>query len=180
MKPRISAEIMASGKVLVERRPRDLKVGYLTVLTIMAERNSSTTASRYPHLPRLLLLFVELDDQQGQRGHQPGRRRNGETEKFLAAAAAGLGGQAVEARQAEGAADQVNGGDEPAPLVVRLRIRPCSTTRWTRNAGAAPNEIRSASESNSRPKGLSTPPMRATRPSNKSKMQASRMKPRAT
>src|ERR1035438_8129306 len=31
-----------------------------------------------------------------------------------------------------------------------------STTRCTRKAGAAPNEIRSASESNSRPNGLST------------------------
>ena len=45
--------------------------------------------------------------------------------------------------------------------------------------GAAPNEIKSASESNSRPNGLSLPPMRATRPSNKSKMQASKMAPSA-
>lgn len=44
----------------------------------------------------------------------------------------------------------------------------------------APNEIRSASESNSRPNGLSAPPMRATRPSNKSKMHAARMKYSAT
>jgi len=44
---------------------------------------------------------------------------------------------------------------------------------------ATPKEIKSASESNSRPNGLSRPPIRATRPSNKSKMQASSMKPSA-
>ena len=37
---------MAFVNVLVERRPSDLKLGYRTVLTIMADRNISTTASR--------------------------------------------------------------------------------------------------------------------------------------
>jgi hypothetical protein len=32
--------------VLVERKPSDLKLGYLTVLTIIAERNNITTANR--------------------------------------------------------------------------------------------------------------------------------------
>ena len=41
------------ANVLVERKPRDLKLGYFTVLTIIADRNSITTASRYFHLPRL-------------------------------------------------------------------------------------------------------------------------------
>src|ERR1044071_4551430 len=51
--PMNKAATMALVKVLVERRPRDLKLGYLTVLTIMAERKRSTTASRYFQLPRL-------------------------------------------------------------------------------------------------------------------------------
>src|SRR5437016_10393924 len=46
--------MMALVKVLVERNPRDLKLGYLTVLTIMAERKISTTARRYFQLPRVL------------------------------------------------------------------------------------------------------------------------------
>ena len=37
---------MALVKVLVERRPSDLKLGYRTVLTIIADKNTSTTASR--------------------------------------------------------------------------------------------------------------------------------------
>src|SRR6516162_269015 len=45
---------MALVKVLVERSPRDLKLGYLTVLTIIAERNSSTATIRYAQRPRLL------------------------------------------------------------------------------------------------------------------------------
>src|SRR5437899_1966153 len=45
--------MIALMNVLVERSPRDLKVGYFTVLTIIAERNTSTTASRKPQLPRL-------------------------------------------------------------------------------------------------------------------------------
>jgi hypothetical protein len=32
--------------VLVERSPSDLKLGYRTVLTIIAESNTSTTTSR--------------------------------------------------------------------------------------------------------------------------------------
>ena len=43
-------------------------------------------------------------------------------------------------------------------------------------ANIGTKEIRSARESNSLPKGLSLPPMRATRPSNRSKTQASKMK----
>src|SRR5579864_4684668 len=49
-----SAARIAFVKVLVDRRPSDLKLGYLTVLTIMADRNSSTTAMIYFHAPRLL------------------------------------------------------------------------------------------------------------------------------
>src|ERR1700682_5616199 len=54
IEPRNSAAIIALVKVLVERRPRDLKLGYFTVLTIIAERNTSTTARRYFALPRVL------------------------------------------------------------------------------------------------------------------------------
>src|SRR5438105_10662532 len=51
MKPRNKAAIMAFVKVLVDRRPRDLKLGYLTVLTIIAERNKRTTTRSHFHLP---------------------------------------------------------------------------------------------------------------------------------
>src|ERR1039457_4604360 len=46
------AAMMALVKVLVERKPSDLKLGYRTVLTIMAERSTSTTAGRYFQFPR--------------------------------------------------------------------------------------------------------------------------------
>src|ERR1051325_1285432 len=51
MKPRNKAAIMAFVKVLVERNPNDLKLGYFTVLTIIAERKSSTATSSHFHLP---------------------------------------------------------------------------------------------------------------------------------
>src|SRR5216684_5960022 len=53
MKPRNRAATIALVKVLVERSPSDLKLGYLTVLTIMAERKSSTATSSHFHLPRV-------------------------------------------------------------------------------------------------------------------------------
>src|SRR6266571_8521842 len=53
MKPRNKAAMIALVKVLVERSPSDLKLGYLTVLTIMAERNSKTATSSHFHLPRV-------------------------------------------------------------------------------------------------------------------------------
>src|SRR5712691_4594707 len=53
MKPRNRAAMIALANVLVERRPSDLKLGYFTVLTIIAERNTSTIASRNPQWPRL-------------------------------------------------------------------------------------------------------------------------------
>ena len=46
--------MMALVNVLVERNPRDLKLGYLTVLTIIAERNTSTATSSQFHFPRVL------------------------------------------------------------------------------------------------------------------------------
>src|SRR5258708_39763985 len=52
MKPRNKAAIIAFENVLLERNPRDLKPGYLTVLTIIAERKSSTTTNSHFHLPR--------------------------------------------------------------------------------------------------------------------------------
>src|SRR2546426_9479803 len=51
MKPRNKAAMIALVKVLVERKPSDLKLGYLTVLTIIAERNSRTATSSHFHLP---------------------------------------------------------------------------------------------------------------------------------
>src|SRR5262245_30755747 len=50
-KPIASAATMALIKVLVERNPRDLKLGYLTVLIIIAERKSSTIARKYFQAP---------------------------------------------------------------------------------------------------------------------------------
>src|SRR5215471_17279952 len=52
MKPRNKAATIAFSKVLLDRNPSDLKLGYFTVLTIMAERNNSTSTSRYFHFPR--------------------------------------------------------------------------------------------------------------------------------
>ncbi len=46
MKPRKRAAAIALVNVLVERRPNDLKLGYFTVLTIIAESKTRTTASR--------------------------------------------------------------------------------------------------------------------------------------
>src|SRR2546423_7206966 len=55
MNPRNRAAMIALVKVLVERNPSDLKLGYLTVLTIIAERKSNTATSRnFHHLPRSL------------------------------------------------------------------------------------------------------------------------------
>ena len=51
----------------------------------------------------------------------------------------------------------------------------CNTMRYTMSAGATPKETISAMESNSRPKSLSCPPRRASRPSSKSQMHAPRM-----
>src|SRR5271168_4058263 len=52
--PRNSAAKIALVNVLLERSPSDLKLGYFTVLTIIAERKISTVARRNPHhLPRV-------------------------------------------------------------------------------------------------------------------------------
>src|SRR5882672_570905 len=53
MNPRNKAAMIALVKVLLERNPSDLKLGYLTLLTIMAERNSRTATSSHFHLPRV-------------------------------------------------------------------------------------------------------------------------------
>ena len=45
----LGEEMVVGGqavKVLVERSPKDLKLGYRTVLTIMADKNNSTATSR--------------------------------------------------------------------------------------------------------------------------------------
>src|ERR1700682_1074354 len=54
IEPRNSAAIIALVNVLVERRPRDLKLGYFTVLTIIADRNTRTMGRRYLALPSVL------------------------------------------------------------------------------------------------------------------------------
>src|SRR5215471_18572588 len=46
--------MIALVNVLVERIPSDLKLGYRTVLTIIAERKIKTAAITYFHRPRLL------------------------------------------------------------------------------------------------------------------------------
>src|SRR6267154_1168749 len=51
IEPRNSAAMIAFVNVLLERSPRDLKLGYFTVLTIIAERNTSTIGKRYEALP---------------------------------------------------------------------------------------------------------------------------------
>jgi len=48
------AAIMALVNVLVERRPKDLKLGYFTVLTIIKERKTRTATMKYFHLPSIL------------------------------------------------------------------------------------------------------------------------------
>src|ERR1043165_9237758 len=49
---------MALTNVLAERSPSDLKLGYLTVLTIIHESNRRTTASKYFHAPRLFSFLL--------------------------------------------------------------------------------------------------------------------------
>src|ERR1035437_4266881 len=44
---------MTLRNVVVERKPSDLKVGYFTVVTIMADKNTSTTAGRNFQGPRV-------------------------------------------------------------------------------------------------------------------------------
>src|SRR5437867_7731281 len=53
MKPTNRAARIAFINVLLERKPSDLKLGYLTVLTIIAERNNRTATSSHFHLPRV-------------------------------------------------------------------------------------------------------------------------------
>src|SRR6266498_79347 len=60
MRPTMIAAMIALRKVLAERKPRDLKLGYLTVLTIIHESNKRTTASKYFQLPRLPFLLNEI------------------------------------------------------------------------------------------------------------------------
>src|SRR3989442_11505973 len=60
MKPITSAATIALEKVLVERRPRDLKLGYLTVLTIIAARKIKTATMKYFQLPRVLSFSLSL------------------------------------------------------------------------------------------------------------------------
>src|SRR5690606_30610199 len=49
--PTTNAAAMALANVLVERRPSDLKLGYRTVLTIMADRKIRTINGTYFHRP---------------------------------------------------------------------------------------------------------------------------------
>src|SRR3954469_1866221 len=58
IRPRKMAARTAFVNVLVERNPRDLKLGYLTVLTIIADKNKSTSARRYFQFPRLRSLML--------------------------------------------------------------------------------------------------------------------------
>src|SRR3569833_3450648 len=51
MRPRNKAAPRALENVLVERNPSDLNVGYLTVLTIIAERNCFSIARKYLQAP---------------------------------------------------------------------------------------------------------------------------------
>ena len=71
----------------------------------------------------VLFLLVQLDDEQGQRGHQARGRGDGEAQEILAGARQVHGGKAVEPRQPERAAQQVNRGDKPAELGVFIRQR---------------------------------------------------------
>src|SRR5439155_19854415 len=59
-RPTTMAATMDLMNVLLERKPSDLKLGYRTVLTIIAERNSSTTTRKYFQLPRSLLFSLSL------------------------------------------------------------------------------------------------------------------------
>ena len=52
IRPRLIADTSILVKVLPERSPRDLKLGYLMVLTIMAERKSRTTTGTNFQGPR--------------------------------------------------------------------------------------------------------------------------------
>jgi hypothetical protein len=174
MQPTNSAPVMILVKVWFERSPERFEARIAHGAHHHRRQKHEHDRQADNSSGRGFFLFVEMNDEAASAtppGPPPtewGSREN------PCRAAAGHRGEAVEPRQAERAAEQINRGDEPADLpVFAEHVR--STTRWTRNAGATPKEIRSASESNSRPNGLSTPPMRATRPSNKSKMHASRM-----
>src|SRR5665213_1420950 len=65
-------------------------------------------------------LFVEMDDEQRERGNKSGGGRNREAEKIFTGAAARHRGEAVEPREPERATQQVNRGDEPADAAVFL------------------------------------------------------------
>ncbi len=127
---------------LASESPSDLKLGYFTSLTIIAERNNSSTGSANTQftVPRILFPFDPQHDEQRQRRDQSGGGGNREAEKFLAARAAVHRREAIESRQPERAANQINRGDEPADLRMRHK-NSRSTMRCTRNAGAAPKEI---------------------------------------
>src|SRR6185295_5100999 len=60
------------------------------------------------------ILFIPPHHEERQGCHQSRRRWNWKPEEFLATAGSSLCGQTIESRQTEGAADQINRGDEPA------------------------------------------------------------------
>ena len=142
----------------------------------MADRNSSSTGSANRSLlwekpfPRSTIKINVSE------ATSPAAAGIGKAQKFLAAAAAAHRGEAVETRQPERAADQIDRGDEPAELRMLHENARAARCDARETPGATPKETMSASESNSRPNGLSFPPMRATRPSSRSKMHASKIR----
>src|ERR1700710_2560826 len=92
MSPRNRAAMMALRNVLVERKPSDLKVGYFTVLTIMADRNNSTITRKYFHLPRsrsfsLSLIIISVKEATRPAADGIGKPRNSLPPPLPAAAA---------------------------------------------------------------------------------------------
>lgn len=63
------------------------------------------------------VVFVNLEEEEGNGGDEAGGGGDGEAAEFLEGFGFGVGGEDVEAGEAEGTAGEVNEGDEPADAV---------------------------------------------------------------
>src|SRR5215831_2992193 len=81
MPPTNNAAMIALAKVLVDRNPSDLKLGYFTVLTIIADRNTSTAAGTNFQGPKLRscsfrLMMSNVNDATNPAAEGMGKPRN--------------------------------------------------------------------------------------------------------
>ena len=120
MLPRNRTATSVLVKVRVARKSSDLKLGYFTLLTIIQERNSSSTGRQYRQLPVANSFSSHQIMNSVSEATRPAAEGIGKPRNSLRVLQA-HGRQAVEPRQPERAAEQINRGDEPAPFLVAAK-----------------------------------------------------------